>query len=388
MNGSPISTKKKVRILIALTILAWATQTLLHQWGFGQDVIPAPTEQFVPPSAFSAGAGALELRQQATIYGPEIHLRQVCRWSDNDAPCFAQVSDLIIDRFDANRSTKIISLDQIGATLRDAGVNLGAIHFSGATDCKVTRSDPSSGDRQALQEWLDQKVAPKKQIAATISATQPVAPIVAVRTLRDELLGDLSQRLNLPIQQLQVRFSANDTNLLNLSEPNFHFDIQPRRVRDLGEVSWDVTILTGGGQQKVSVDAQARAWQQQLILDRPVTFKEIFRDEDLNDRRVLIDRLPTELLLTRQQIIGQEAARDLTAGTVITAQLVESVPLAKSGQYVTVTLNQGSVQIRTVARAMESGSYGQTIKVRNEDTRDVYDVTLTGPQTATIGATN
>jgi flagella basal body P-ring formation protein FlgA len=62
--------------------------------------------------------------------------------------------------------------------------------------------------------------------------------------------------------------------------------------------------------------------------------------------------------------------------------------LAKSGQFVTVTLNQGSVQIRTVARAMESGSYGETIKVRNEDTRDVYDVTLTGPQTATIGPVN
>jgi len=42
------------------------------------------------------------------------------------------------------------------------------------------------------------------------------------------------------------------------------------------------------------------------------------------------------------------------------------------------------VQIRSVARAMEQGSKGQTIKVRNEVTRDVLDVTVTGPQEASL----
>jgi hypothetical protein len=34
---------------------------------------------------------------------------------------------------------------------------------------------------------------------------------------------------------------------------------------------------------------------------------------------------------------------------------------------------------------MESGSFGQTIKVKSEQTQDVYDVTLTGPQQASMG---
>jgi len=37
-NGRPLSKKKQVQVMIALTILAWATQTLRHQWGFGADV--------------------------------------------------------------------------------------------------------------------------------------------------------------------------------------------------------------------------------------------------------------------------------------------------------------------------------------------------------------
>ena len=196
---------------------------------------------------------------------------------------------------------------------------------------------------------------------------------------------DLSQRLNLPADQLQVSFDPKDTNLLNLSEPNFHFDIRPEQVRDLGEVSWNVSVLTDGGEQKVRVGALARAWQNQMVVSQPIAYRGVFRDEDLAQRRVLIDRMSDDTVLDKTQIVGQEAARDLQTGMVMTARMVEAVPLAKTGQYVTVTLNEGSVRVTTVARAMETGSYGQSIKVRNDETKDIFDVTLIGPQTATMG---
>src|SRR3954468_18148493 len=80
-NGRPLGTRKKVQILVALTILAWATQTLMHQWGFGAEVpaggpAPAalapevilPAEKFLPgPRA--VGGGTLELRGEATVVG-------------------------------------------------------------------------------------------------------------------------------------------------------------------------------------------------------------------------------------------------------------------------------------------------------------------------------
>ena len=36
-NGKPLSNKKQVQLMIALTIFAWATQTLRHQWAFGSE---------------------------------------------------------------------------------------------------------------------------------------------------------------------------------------------------------------------------------------------------------------------------------------------------------------------------------------------------------------
>ena len=64
--------------------------------------------------------------------------------------------------------------------------------------------------------------------------------------------------------------------------------------------------------------------------------------------------------------------------------MLDPVQLVKVGQFVTITLEQGTVRIKTVAKALESGSFGQTIRVKNEATKDVFQVVLTGPQTATM----
>lgn len=386
MNGRPLSMTKKVKIMIALTILAWATQTLFHQWGFGQEISASPAaESFVPSSSPTVGAGTLELRSGATVYGADIELKQLCRWSNADGASLAPLADLVIQHFDKNSATRIVSLDEVRSTLDGAKVNLAWIRFAGATSCTVTRSDASPPGHSELQQWIDQKQPPT--LPLTSATTQPSIADHSgpLQTLRDKLMLDLSQRLNLPADQLQVSFDPKDTSLLNLSEPNFHFDIRPEQVRDLGDVSWNVSVLTDGGEQKVRVAALARAWQSQMVVSQPVAYRGVFRDEDLTPRRVLIDRMSDDTVLDKSQIVGQEAARDLQTGMVMTARMVEAVPLAKSGQYVTVTLNEGSVRVTTVARAMETGSYGQTIKVRNDETKDIFDVTLIGPQTATMG---
>src|SRR5215211_7712851 len=86
-NGR-ISKRRTIQLMVALTILAWATQTLMHQWGFGAEIsavaLPESSEEkFVPAYATSFGA-TLEIRNEATIVGGEVKLKQVCRWCDAD----------------------------------------------------------------------------------------------------------------------------------------------------------------------------------------------------------------------------------------------------------------------------------------------------------------
>jgi flagella basal body P-ring formation protein FlgA len=466
-NGRPLSKKKQVQLMVALTILAWATQTLRHQWGFGADIamvapdaqqiVPqpgdpadsttaasadaAPTtapsedaddavagkEAFVPGADRFAQGATLEMRSEATIIGSEIKLRQICRWSDDDKAVFAPVADFVIARIKPASPFRNISITELKSVLHDAGINLATINIVGASACTVSRSDTAYDEHTALQQWIDAKEGDSR--GGNTPATQPDAgaqagaqascqassqasswsdgasqgvsvstataaaavPAAATEekqyhTLRDLLTQDLATRINLPVDQLQMNFRAEDEKVLALSEPSFQFQIDPVRVRNLGDVSWNVSVIAGGETHQVTINAEGRAWQQQLVLARPLDSRQVIQPDDVIERRTLVDSLPNDPLLTRDQLVNEQSAENLKPGTVMTARMVDALPLVRSGQFVTVTIQQGGVQIKTVATAMESGSYGQTIRVRNEETREIFEVTLTGPQEATMNS--
>jgi flagella basal body P-ring formation protein FlgA len=402
MNNPRLSRRKQAQLLVLMTILAWATQTLLHQWGYGQEVgsvaasdaaavtampdLPGG-EKFVPDEANSTPAGTLELRQEASIYGADITLKQVCRWSDADAAVFTPIADLTLVHLPAGVSFRSITVDDVRQTLHGAGVNIAMINFSGVTSCAVTRSDAQTGDSQAaIQQWIDaQQPGSAKPANPPTQAQNAGAVDPSFHTLRDLLVSDLSQRMNILPESLQLTFSPEDEKVISLAEPCFRFDISPSRARALGNVSWEVKVLTDSSSKKMTINAVARAWEEQVIVARPLAIHKILSAADFTSRRVLVDSLSDHQLLTMDQCVGQQAATDLRPGVVMTAQLVDAVPLVKAGQLVTVNLTRGTVQLRSVARAMEQGALGQTIRVRNENTRDVLDVTVTGPQEARLG---
>ena len=421
-NGRPLGIRKTVRLMVAITILAWATQTLLSQWGYGAPPAApaapaAPAEKFVPRDATPDGGAVtrtvtLEVRPEATIVGAEVKLKQICRWSGRDAAFFAPLADLVVARLKVGDPFRAIGIQDLRATLHDAGVNAAVINFAGALSCTISRSDVELSEQDALQQWVNarERVTPaapavpsnvaddadaRPRMASAVEPAPtpdsptdaPEAPALAeespYRTLRQILVDDLAQRLGLAPEQLQVDFSPKDERPLNLSEPHFKFHVLPQRAKSLGPVTWEVLLLAdAGNDQKVTVQANARAWQEQVVLRNPISTKQVIRDVDVTDRRALVDKLSDEPLLTRAQVVGNQAARDMKPGTVFTSRLVEPVPLARPGQFVTVTIRSGSVQIKTVARAMDTGTFGQTIRVKNEATKDIYEVTLTGPQTA------
>ncbi len=337
----------------------------------------ADAERFVADAATVSAGGTLSLRPRATVSGQDVKLHDVCHWADADAAAFAPLADLTVDHLGDGGTSRELTVESLRGTLRDAGVNLATVNLGGAAACVVTRDITAAAAPVAVADAV-----PAAAVLRPTAADQECNPF---HTLRDRLTADVAERLKVAPADLQVTFSAADANLLNLSEPTFRFEVDPRRMHDLGRVSWDVTVMNGTAAQHATVAAEARLWQTQVVLTSAVAYHQLLTDADVAERRVLVDQLPEDGPLTRRQVVGQQAARDLRPGTPLTGRLVDPVPLARTGQIVTVTLCKGGVQVRTVARAMSGGVLGQTIKVKNEATRDEYEVTLTGPQVATVG---
>jgi flagella basal body P-ring formation protein FlgA len=236
--------------------------------------------------------------------------------------------------------------------------------------------------------------APANDDQAAGTAPQPAPatapPSQSLQSLRELLKQDLSQRLQIPAENLEMTFNSADDNVLNLVQPYFTFNIYPRQVRTLGDVSWGVDITRDGQTQHALINATARAWQTQAVLERPLDYRQIIQEGDVAEKRMLTDHLSDEPLLARGQAIGMQASRILKPGMVLTGDMVDPPLLAKTGELVTVSVTHGSVRVTAVARALESGSFGETIRVRDESSNppQVYDVTLTGPQTGTLSAAN
>jgi flagella basal body P-ring formation protein FlgA len=352
------------------------------------------------------------LKGEISVIGEEVKLRQVARWADGDKAAFEPIADLVLFRLSKQSPYRTLTVKELRDTLHDAGVNLAVLRLAGATQCTVSRTDVRFDERTALDEWIAAKELATTKPALITAATQPVrenaanrvaeatppvgAPAAAVKvaevaeekvykTLRDRLVMEMAERLNFAPEQLQFHFNPADEKVLNLSEPHFAFNVTPRR-RNLGDMVWDVSIIAGGATQPAQISANVRAWQNQLLVNKPLGYRQVIRESDLIDRRTLIDQLAEDPLVTREQVVGQMSGRELKSGTVLTARLIEPTILVKSGQLVTVTLTQGAIQAKSVARATEQGTLGQTVRVKNEVTNNTFDVVITGAQTARLPA--
>jgi flagella basal body P-ring formation protein FlgA len=354
----------------------------LAQWGYGAEAAELPVasdEKFVPapPSLRTAN---IELRSEAMLSGGEIRLKQIVRWAHADNSAIAQTGDLVIAHFERGQSSRIVDLDEVKATLQQAGVNLAAVNFNGALACKVTRSDAGVevGAEQPVTALIA-KLAPTTA-PSVIAALNTLSPVEGggTRTLKELLLASLADRFSLPAETFQLRFSTQDEKLAGLSEPLFHFDIERPIQRDIGEVTWQVAISTPAGMQRATISANVRAWQTRLFAARPIVTKQQFHDEDLVERRLLVDRLGDELALTKAQVVGQQAARDIGVGIPLTSQMIEAMQLARVGELVDVFVERGRIQLKWVAEARENGSLGQAIRVRKIGERDEFTIVLTG----------
>lgn len=83
-------------------------------------------------------------------------------------------------------------------------------------------------------------------------------------------------------------------------------------------------------------------------------------------------------------LVGMEATRDTAKGEPFTARTTDDVEVVKSGSTVKIVHKKGSLTVTTPGRAMESGSMGDVVKVRNNRTRAIISGIVTGPDTVEV----
>jgi flagella basal body P-ring formation protein FlgA len=355
-NPRPVmSIRKTVQLMVILTILAWATQTLFAQWGRGGLILPpgasAPQTNDAKPGASAPGdsapgakapgvAGApaaatpaaapvaiqrntggavIELQPRAYFAGEgKITLRDVCKWSDYDAPIMEPLAGTLIAKIGNGPPVRQVTIDNVKSRLHDAGVNLAVMQFTGSAECRIFVADEKATEK------------PEKPAESEIPTPAP-APLAA----------------NAPTTQPQ-----------------------PQSIEEPEPAPSALTADTAAA-------APAPIFEEQLVLTRPLSRGQRIIAGDIDIQRIQLDQPSTRPAITKDQIIGNVASRDLKKGEIFEPAFITRPAIVTKGQFMTVAMRIEQFDVETVARAMDSAAMGETVRAKNEANGDVYRVVVT-----------
>jgi flagellar basal body P-ring formation protein FlgA len=206
--------------------------------------------------------------------------------------------------------------------------------------------------------------------AAEVESGQKAAPNTSPLT-RDELIASLTRTLT--------------------AHFNFEGDLQLEMIRPWTPPTrvasrWEITVLEfpsvpsssmmvrcrvvadGNSVAEATFVLRAQLWRDAWVTKLPLTTGATFDPSSLETRRV-------DLLRDRDALpaaVGDRSyvfARAVTAGRLLTWRDIMRRPLVKKGDLVEVAAIEGPLVVTMKALAMENGAQGDTVTVRNPESR-------------------
>ncbi|MDR1732964.1 MAG: flagellar basal body P-ring formation chaperone FlgA [Synergistaceae bacterium] len=124
-------------------------------------------------------------------------------------------------------------------------------------------------------------------------------------------------------------------------------------------------------------------YQQALVLARSVKKDEPLRESDFVVRRVRISR-PGIYASKLTEAVGLSLRKNLSQGEPVPLNLIAGVPIIERGKIVTIVARYGALAVKTRGEALEPGSAGETIKVRNLSSKTVLSAVVMDKDTVEV----
>lgn len=131
--------------------------------------------------------------------------------------------------------------------------------------------------------------------------------------------------------------------------------------------------------------ANVRVFDQVLVAGRFLDRGTILTAADLRRERRDLSQLSGGYETADESLIGKQLRRALTAGAVISPQMVKIIPAIRQGAVVTIIIRRGGMEISSSGIALSDAGIGERVRVRNEASKRVVEGTVTGNQRVEVG---
>lgn len=303
----------------------------------------------------------LRLRPQVIVTGDTVTLGDVLVFGEAGATLAEQVAGLPLLPADLPDRGTTVTREQVLARLKELNVNLARVLVGGALRCDVTRAAPAS--------------APAAPPAAVPSERPQTDRPSGARTLADLLRAHVQSELAAWGGDADVRFERAGNEFLPLTTPPWDFVITSQGRDKLGLRSFHVTVRRDGRvQRKIEVFAHVRLVRPVVVARKPLNPGNFVRPDDVLLETRVFDTGAAAGPARVEEVVGQQVKKFIAAGQMVTPETLQAVDLVRRSRPVTVVGEGGAVEVRLTGVALDSGGFGETVRVRTGDTRGARQV--------------
>lgn len=372
------------------------------------------TALVVVACATAVRAGSVRLWPFAVVVGDTIRLDDLCELRGFTPDIERALAKLVTAEAPPPGGSRVIHFDLLRKALTAGGANLADITFRGATQCAVSRPsnavptpvapDPvrtaSASDRAAASssrlpypagDARSDAVQAMKRGSHRLKTGAPSTggPDPARRdTLRNAVQSFLNKELRRYGGRADLVFDRTSEQVLDLAGSTYTFNVHRRPGPPLGLVPLEVDVLVDGRTiQTVPLVVQVSMLRSVVVTARAINQEAAIQASDLHLVPFTFTRMDKLGVTVPAEVIGKRAKRFIPAGSLIEPSMLETVPLVRRGQFVTLTSVAGAVRVVTAAKAVGTGALGDAVKVRAVDHRRVeFEGIVVGPSRVQIGA--
>lgn len=153
----------------------------------------------------------------------------------------------------------------------------------------------------------------------------------------------------------------------------------------VGRVTVRVSCNSNDVQWRLFVPASVDLFQQVVISTRPLARHTVIGMGDIALRERNVGQLSGGYLLQPEQALGLRVRRPVPADSVLSPNQLEQDETVKRGDRVVISAANSRVAVRMPGEAMESGSTGSQIRVRNTRSDRIVRARITGPGQVEVG---
>ncbi len=324
------------------------------------------------PAAAPSEPVVLKIKPASTITGENVTLADVLIFPPNPAVLPDNLPQSTLAGGVMPPATLVVTYEQILRRLNELGVNTGQVLLGGASKCIVTINAAAS-DPAGSQPPLAASHASK------LEGEQSLAQI-----LRDQINSELAELGG----TAEVEFERAGEPFLALTRPTWEFSIRSSGRSRLGPREFQVVLRRDGKTQRTAtIMARVHLSKEVLVARSPLNVGTLVQRDAVVLEPRLFEREQDIGLSRIEQALGQRVARFVGPGQMVTSADLKSEDLVQRSRPVTILGGNGNLNVRMTGVALDSGIYGEQVRVRIGDARQSRNVlrgTVTGLATVRV----